>query len=168
MTVKVGNEVKFKARGMKIGVVTKLFQGKDTKRLQRMRVMEKAWGDGGHPSTAPMKAKILSGETVWTVPVSAVTEVLGIGDLDAAQRVVQRIKGSHVNAKINKQIANYDASEANNLHKLQNGDSIEVKFRDAGWQVRTYAGRVKSSGNVRYLQNGRKRTTPAKFVRIPE
>jgi len=76
--------------------------------------------------------------------------------------VKNEIKGSHVD----RECQNYAASREAGLRDIEEGTTIQANFRDSGWTDVTFAGFVKSSGNVRYIHRGRKRTMAPKFFRL--
>jgi len=76
------------------------------------------------------------------------------------------VKRDIANSKAKRRSNAYEESRENGLYDLEDGDAIEVDYSDVGWREAKFAGFVSGSGNVRYLRNGRKRTTHPSNVRI--
>ena len=82
--------------------------------------------------------------------------------LDEVKTLVKQSK----NRRINSALEAADSAEGGSLLDCRIGDSIQINYSDVGWQTAQFAGFVKSSGNVRYTRNGRKRTTHPSNARV--
>jgi len=85
---------------------------------------------------------------------------------DKARARLRQVKSEIEGSKADRRTDNYYRSKEAGLRGLEVGDPIEVQYRGGSWAEREFAGFVRSSGNVRYKQNGRTRTTSPQFVRV--
>ncbi len=107
-------------------------------------------------------------ERVWVIPTSQVTKVGTASEQESytAYQVKQDIADSKAQRRRNQRLHNESLAELNDVHALQLGQDIEVKYRD-GWKKASYQGKVRGSGNVRFYDGYKNRTCSPKFVRIP-
>ena len=151
--IKSGDRIEFVGSSRKrTGTVIKVFWSRSRKRPPHLKLKV----------TEDCDAK-----RVWTLPVRYATVIPGEGrDLAEARKVNNDIKSHNATIRCNKITRNMDAfEEAGLLGRIDMGDRIDVKFKQ-GWQTVFYAGIVKSSGNIRFIDRyNNKRTTAAIHVR---
>lgn len=106
-----------------------------------------------------------NGEGVWTVGLSGLTVVDGpdAGGLVQAAKAVMETKARRQQQLAARRERRVEAARDNGLGNVRHGDPIRVEYRGGVSYTRTFLGYT-ASGNVRYLQDGRSRSTPPQFV----
>jgi len=162
-----GDHVEFFARGRRVtGTVARV---RVKRRGGRFRELTYMFHDNPESVLNVEVAEVAEDgkRAFWTVPTVDL-QVIGKSDAHIAAGAVQDVKASRQQHRQAKKQRNAEAIYNSGLSRLQNGDEIEVQFRDIGWAKAEFAGFVQGSGNVRYYRHGRKRTVSPKFVRVPK
>ena len=82
-----------------------------------------------------------------------------------AMAMLAEVKSAITARDSDRRLGNYKQADANGLDNARVGSLIEVQFRDTGWTEVEFAGFVPTSGNVRFIQHGRKRTIGPQYAR---
>jgi hypothetical protein len=167
-----GDRVKFNARGRILsGVILRTRMHR--RRGKARELAELVTGNPG--SLDRMVAEIQVDEPrtgIWTVGLGSITELLpekaNAAQLGAAFGTLREIKQRNSDRQFARRRKNDAAAEQAGLESLNIGDPIEVEFRDCAWQPARFNGFVSGSGNVRFIFEGRNRTTAPQFVRLPK
>ena len=157
----VGDKVKFDFKGQAWeGTIAELGSATPGK------IKLKKFSHFGVVARAIETAKIsVVGKGIATVPLTAITKIIGRGDGAAARKDLADIKASRATRATSIKNANYDAQDKNSLSTVKPGDAIIVTYNGGDERERKFL-RFTSSGSVVYDQNGRERKCPAEFVRI--
>ena len=163
--LKLGDKVEFPTRkGRKVGIVANVRTKKPRGKNAELCAL---FGDTGERLIAQITVEGHSG--YFECGASACTVIEG-GNYEAAAESREKIANVKEKLRDNKnKVASmrFQAADENNLTSLRLGDPIVVAFRDCK-RTCSFEGFVKSSGNVRFLHQGRIRTTSPKFVTLPE
>ena len=157
----VGDKVKFDFRGQAWeGTIAELGSATPGK------IKLKKFSHFGVVARAIETAKIsVVGKGIATIPLTAITKIIGRGDRAAARKDLADIKASRATRAASIKNANYDAQDKNSLGKAKPGAAIIVTYNKGVERERKFL-RFTSSGSVVYDQDGRERKCPAEFVRI--
>lgn len=163
MRYQAGQKVEFKFRGTKMeGTV---IRQRTIRRRKKKRELAAIVTGNPHSLDAEVVEISVEGERGYRqVGIESVVKVIGKGDAAAARRKRQNVK----NSRIEHGNKNWEKAHERGLTTLDDGDAIEIQFRNGMWVPAKFKGFVKSSYNVRFLETGhsKTRTCSPEFVRI--